>query len=147
MGEIGLGEHLLGEMQGRYTGDLGEIQGRYMGEMGLGEHLRLDVLLDGDDVEVRSDQVVDEVDALVLGAARLGGAGRCRGDAGEVQGRYRGDAGEMQGRCRGDEGEIYGRYRGDLSARRLARDVEGEPYLPYIFPISPLYLPCTSRVT
>jgi len=114
MGEIGLGEHLLGEMQGRYTGDLGEIQGRYMGEMGLGEHLRLDVLLDGDDVEVRSDQVVDEVDALVLGAARLGGAGRCRGDAGEVQGRYRGDAGEMQGRCRGDAGEMKGRYMGGV---------------------------------
>ena len=113
MGEIGLGEHLLGEMQGRYTGDLGEIQGRYMGEMGLGEHLRLDVLLDGDDVEVRSDQVVDEVDALVLGAARLGGAGRCRGDAGEVQGRYRGDAGEMQGRCRGDAGEMI-KPRGTL---------------------------------
>ena len=131
MGEIGLGEHLLGEMQGRYTGDLGEIQGRYMGEMGLGEHLRLDVLLDGDDVEVRSDQVVDEVDALVLGAARLGGAGRCRGDAGEVQGRYRGDA----GRCSGDAAEIQGRSSGDIGqvsrhlGLRAADQVEREAVL------------------
>ena len=73
----------MGEIWGRYGGDIGEIHG-----------------------VARAD-----VPAVVEDAGEI--QGRYRGDAGEIQTRYRGDTGEMQGRCRGDAGEMQGRCRGD----------------------------------